>query len=150
MTASQLEQSRSTDNVAQQQAAKALQTFNALPDFNKYLCYLLCTPVPGVAPDYRLVAGYVLVTNLRSRFLTFPPDTTEYIKARIFEALQDEQYDIRKAAGTITTWLLRSVVPENWPQGLLKLLELLESPNIDVQIVRLGSPPLLLSLLHSL
>lgn len=83
----------------------------------------------------------MLVTNLRSRFASLPQDTVEYIQLRIFEALQDPAYDVRKAAGTIITWLLRGLVPENWPQGLVQLLELIDNPNIDVQLVRSALDP---------
>lgn len=107
-----------------------------MPDFNAYLAYVLVNPIQGVESQNRAVAGYLLVNNLRTRFLSIPAPTIEYIKSVIFTGVQDTEADVRRSAGNALTWLIRGLVPENWPRALMQLLELAKSSNAEIQEVR--------------
>jgi transportin-1 len=107
-----------------------------VPDFNCYLAYVLCTPLPGVDSPSRAIAGYLLVNNLRSRFPSFPQPVVDYLKVVLFGALQDADAEVRRSASTAVSWFLKALVPEKYPEGLQRLMGLLEAPSSDIQEVR--------------
>jgi transportin-1 len=116
--------------------SQRLERFNQVPDYNKYLVYILVTPVPGLGGAARGIAGIILQNNIRIRYDSIPADSIAYIRTAIWTALQDAELEVRRVGTNVVNQIVQKAGPETWPDGLLRIVELMDSPNQDAQEVR--------------
>lgn len=81
------------------------------------------------------MSGLLLKNNLKLRLASIPQDVIEYIKSTIFDAIADPVAMIRNTVSTVIDQLLVTLQPENWPEALSKLVELVDSQDKNAQEV---------------
>ncbi|KAM0793118.1 hypothetical protein ACM66B_000597 [Microbotryomycetes sp. NB124-2] len=127
-----LRNSGSPDSKVQESINERLESFNKIPDYNSYLAYVL-TQLPNEDPMVRSMSGLLLKNNLKLRLQEIPGEVVEYVKQHIFSVIADNVPMIRNTVSTVINQLLIALGPENWPEALSKLIELLDSSNKDAQ-----------------
>ncbi|KAI5479391.1 importin beta-2 subunit [Pseudohyphozyma bogoriensis] len=127
-----LRNSSASDTAIQQQVQERLESFNRIPDYNSYLTYVL-TQLPAEDATVRSMAGLLLKNNIRMRLESFSPDVVAYVKQHIFAAIADQVPMIRNTVSTVIATLMYGLGPENWPEALSKLMELVDSPDLSAQ-----------------
>eukprot|EP00741_Cyanophora_paradoxa_P008025 tig00001239_g7764.t1 len=126
-----LKDSRSPNNAVHRQIQAQLESFNAIPDFNKYLCFIL-VHMKSEAEDIRQMAGLLLKNNVRGRYAQLNADVQNYIKEEVVKALGDPQHFIRSTVGTVIVTIATSAGFEAWPGLVQYLIGLLDSPDLYV------------------
>ncbi|PFH34864.1 HEAT repeat-containing protein [Besnoitia besnoiti] len=125
------EKAGSTDNAVQQHVAQAFQTLNAMLDAPCYLTEILSsTRLPS---DVRQLAGLTLKSNLQQKQpQSLPPFVSLYIRPRLLAAIEENDKNVRSAAGSAITCLLSLEGIGAWPEALERLFQLLDDPREDV------------------
>jgi len=119
----------SPDTNAQRQVVEQLDHFSKnVPSFPAYLAYIFALD-RSQGENIRLRAGLSLKNNVTQRVAAFPSDVLAYVKDIIWVAMEDASASIRNTASSVVDWLFRTLGPSNWPEAIVKLLQLMESPN---------------------
>ncbi|SGY32564.1 BQ5605_C002g01382 [Microbotryum silenes-dioicae] len=121
-----LRNSGSPDTKVQEQIQARLESFNEVPDYNSYLVFIL-TQLPAEDMTVRSMAGLLLKNNIRLRLDAIPADVLAYVKEHVFEAIADPTPMIRNTVSTVVDTLLIGLGPQNWPEALAQLMQLIES-----------------------
>jgi len=82
----------------------------------------------------RTIAGYLLKNNARL-ILSAAPDVVAYVKLSVLQAFDDPSVMIRNAAGQDIVAFLDALEPKHWPECLQKLVNMLDSTDLDRQEV---------------
>jgi len=112
-----------------------LQTFSQIPDYACYLAYIL-TYMHQEEERIRSVAGLLLKNHAVVSLGKWAPPVLQYVKASVAAAFNDQAVIVRNAAGQGIVAILGLVGPAAWPEILQQLLQLLDAPTIDLQVVR--------------
>lgn len=129
-----LRNSGAGDTQSQQEIKTLLDSYTTVPAYNAYLVYIL-TQLPSELGTARTMAGLILKNNLRSGLGGIPTDILQYVKDHIFDAIGDADPMIRNTVSSVITTMVAEIGPENWPEALSKLMELIGSPEAKVQEV---------------
>ncbi|RKP25434.1 importin beta-2, partial [Syncephalis pseudoplumigaleata] len=119
----------SPDNATQTAVQEQLKSFNAIPDYNNYLIYIL-SQMPHEDVSIRAIAGLVLKNNIRTHYEQIQPMVLEYVKHHCLQSISDADPMVRSTAGIIVTTLVARAGLASWPQVLPRLMELLDSPQM--------------------
>lgn len=111
-------------------AAQRLDTLSNIPDYANYLVFTL-TSLTSEEPSVRSVAGLILKNHLFYNREKVSQDSLQYIKMTILPALSMPEDLLRRTATQVMTMLMAIQGPANWPEGLIKLTELMGSQNIN-------------------
>ena len=79
----------------------------------------------------RSVSGLILKNHLSQVGETIPPESIEYVKSVIIGALGLQQDILRRTATQVIAMMMAILQPSNWLDGLSRLIQLLDSSNID-------------------
>lgn len=79
----------------------------------------------------RSVSGLILKNHLAQMGETIPPESIEYVKGIIIGALSLQQDVLRRTATQVIAMMMAILQPSNWLDGLSRLMQLLDSTNID-------------------
>ncbi|KAI9019805.1 Transportin-PC [Hyaloraphidium curvatum] len=126
-----LQNTGSADNRVQQQVNQRLASFNNVPEYGRYLVYIL-TQMPTQQANVRTVAGLLLKNLLRVNWDTIPPDVVEYVKACVLQALGDSEELVRSTAGTVITTIISRGGLLSWREVMPRLMELLAHQDMKV------------------
>lgn len=91
--------------------------------------------MPEADERLRSVAGLVLKNNAVAQFGSWPPHVVDYVKQIIMSTFHDQPTMVRNSAGGVIVAILDMVGPAAWPEVLQLLLQSLDSPSIDQQLV---------------
>lgn len=83
----------------------------------------------------RSVAGLVLKNNAVNQLQTWPPHVVDYVKQIIMSTFHEQPTMVRNAAGSVIVAILDMLGPAAWPEVLQLLMNSLDSPSIDQQLV---------------
>lgn len=125
-----LHNSQSCDTNVQRAVHEKLNELNDFPDFNKYLTFILTTP-SSESDSTRSLSGLILKNNLRSHYKKCPPELIDYIKEGCLRCINDDSPMIRSIVGILITTIVTSGGLQNWPELLPKLVQCLDSPDIN-------------------
>ncbi|EIW80522.1 transportin-PC [Coniophora puteana RWD-64-598 SS2] len=122
--------STSTQNKVQEAITHKLNAFTRVPDYIAYLSYIL-TSMPQEDERIRTIAGYLLKNNSRL-ILSASPAVVSFSKSAVLRAFLDTP-TIRNAAGQDIVAFLGVLEPRNWPECLQQLVNMLDSPDVQLQ-----------------
>ena len=106
--------------------------FNANPEFNLYLAYILTQMKGGeVGEPLRQLAGLLLKNNIRNNFDTISPPNLNYIKGAALADIGDASPILRSTIGTVLTEIVASIELETWPELLPALAQHLDNPDMN-------------------
>ncbi|CAH8588883.1 unnamed protein product [Schistosoma turkestanicum] len=125
-----LRNSQSTDTNVQRAVHEKLNELNNVPDFNKYLAYIL-TNAGSESDSTRSLSGLILKNNLKSHFRKCPPELISYIKDGCLRCVSDSSPMIRSIVGILITTIVTSDGIQNWPELLPKLVECIDSHDVN-------------------
>lgn len=91
--------------------------------------------MPEADERLRSVAGLVLKNNAVAQFASWPGHVVDYVKQIIMSTFHDQPTMVRNSAGGVIVAILDMVGPAAWPEVLQLLLQSLDSPSIDQQLV---------------
>ena len=94
--------SQVADNAQHRAIQQQLTTFGAIPEFCCYLAYIL-NHLKQEDGAVRQLAGLVLKTNVRDRWLELEPTTQEYVRENLLGSIGDPQKFIRTTVGSCIT-----------------------------------------------
>ncbi|KAJ5226296.1 hypothetical protein N7468_007521 [Penicillium chermesinum] len=120
------------DQAVQKQAEEMLSQATSSPDYVNYITYLFSTPQPppGLEIDQvtyatvRFAAAMNMKTKLYVAYNTISPQSLAYIRSAALVALQDEDRQVQRGAGSIITELVQRGGLLGWPEVLQQLLSL--------------------------
>lgn len=107
-----------------------LETLGRMSDYANYLVYAL-TQLPQEDASTRSIAGLILKNHINYHNDRIAPESFEYVKAAIIPALSYPEDMLRRTATQVVAMMIAILQPQNWPEGLSKLTELLGSANFD-------------------
>ncbi|CAO1631359.1 unnamed protein product [Parajaminaea phylloscopi] len=113
----------------QGEIADRLDTLSQIPDYANYLVFTL-TRVTSEDVAIRSVAGLILKNHLHYNHARIPPESIDYVKASILDALSFEEDLLRRTATQVVSMLMGILGPANWQEGLEKLITLSSSGNL--------------------
>lgn len=106
-----------------------------MPDYSNYLAYILITQLPDIQGAERSVAGYLLSTNVRFHAERISPESVDYVKTVIFQGLDDQHPEVRKATASVIPWMFRSLGgAEAWPEALTKLMGYIDGQGLTQDV----------------
>jgi transportin-1 len=79
----------------------------------------------------RSVSGLILKNHLSQMGDQIPPHSLDYVKSVIIPALSLQEDILRRTATQVISMLMVILLPANWLDGLSRLMQLIESNNID-------------------
>ncbi|KAG5444482.1 Transportin-1 [Clonorchis sinensis] len=126
-----LHNSQSSDTNVQKAVHERLEELNNFPDFNKYLAYVLFG-AKSETDSTRSMSGLILKNNLKGHFKRCTPELVNYVKAGCLSCISDPSALIRSTVGTLITTIVSSAGLHSWPELLPKLVECLDSGDINV------------------
>ncbi|KAF8652279.1 hypothetical protein AX16_004468 [Volvariella volvacea WC 439] len=126
-----IHQSTEVNPAVQRVITQKLNQFTRVPEYIAYLAYIL-SYTEQEDERIRTIAGYLLKNNSRL-ILSAPHEVAEYVKAAVLEAFNHKSIMIRNAASQDIVAFLGVLEPKNWPQCLERLVNALDSPDVDVQ-----------------
>jgi transportin-1 len=85
----------------------------------------------------RAIAGLVLKNNIRTHYEQIQPVILEYVKQHCLQSISDTDPMVRSTAGIVVTTIVARGGLTAWPQVLPKLMELLDSPQVEAVEVSL-------------
>ncbi|CAG0915333.1 unnamed protein product [Notodromas monacha] len=134
-----LKQSQASNNDIQQAVRHKLEELNRYPDFNNYLIFVL-TRLTSEDDATRSLAGLILKNNVKSYWLSFPPDVKEFIKSECLHAIGDSSNLIRATVGILLTTIvsMRGELP-SWPDFIPRLTVMLDSVDDNVCLGAFGA-----------
>jgi transportin-1 len=107
-----------------------LEALGKIPDFANYLVYIL-TQMSNEETTVRSVSGLILKNHLAQMGDQVPAESIEYVKSVIIPALSLQEDILRRTATQVIAMLMAILLPNNWLDGLSRLMQLIESNNID-------------------
>lgn len=113
-----------------------LNSFTCAPNYIAYLAYILAA-MPEQEEHIRAIAGYLL-KNSACLILNSSEEIAQYVKASVLQAFTEASIMIRNAAGQDIVAVLGVLEPQNWPQCLQQLVNMLDLPELDRQEVSLS------------
>jgi transportin-1 len=125
-----LQNSISSDSAVQASVVKQLETFNSIPDYNRYLGYIFAMGTSYSSP-VRAIAGLTLKNNVKDHYTRLSPQVLEYVLYCCLIGTSDAETVVRSTAGTIMTTLVTKDF-SHIHKILGKLVENLQVPNIPV------------------
>ncbi|RKP06775.1 Transportin-PC [Thamnocephalis sphaerospora] len=125
-----LRDSVSPDNAQQMSVQEKLKSFNAIPDYNNYLIYIM-SQMPHEDTSTRTIAGLVLKNNIRTHFEQIQPAVLEYVKQHCLTSIADADPMVRSTVGIVITTVVARAGLTSWPQVLPRLMELLDSQDYN-------------------
>jgi transportin-1 len=123
--------SQSATNQQHRQIQTQLTQFNAIPDYNNYLVYILNQLKEEEGP-VRQMAGLQLKNNVKQHWHTLSPEVQEYVRQNLLGSLGDKSGYIRATVGTCITTVIYSGGLEAWEQLLPTLYQMLDSPEMEM------------------
>lgn len=106
-----------------------LDTLSQIPDYANYLVFTL-TQVTSEDLAIRSVAGLILKNHLHYNHGRIPPESIEYVKCSILNALSFEEDLLRRTATQVVSMLMGILGPANWQDGLERLITLSASESL--------------------
>ena len=85
----------------------------------------------------RSVSGLILKNHLSQMGEEMPRESIEYVKSVILPALSLQEDILRRTATQVIAMLMAILLPVNWLDGLSRLMQLLDSSNVDEAEVRM-------------
>ena len=85
-------------------------------------------------PYLRHLAGLTLKKNISIHWQVVPPQVRDFVKSCALKSISDPVEAIRNTAGTLITTIV-SVDQRRWQEAIPKLMELIESPSVQVSEV---------------
>ncbi|KAJ3717950.1 armadillo-type protein [Lentinula raphanica] len=128
---STIHDSTNTNVTVQRNVAQKLNSFTRVPDYIGYLACIL-SAMPQEEEKIRTFAGYLLKNNARL-VLNSSPGVLEYVEAAVLNAFDDGSVMIRNAAGQDIVSILGVLEPQNWPECLSQLVNMLHLSDSDKQ-----------------
>lgn len=113
--------------------SQRLNSFNSVPEYPAYLVHIM--NMSEADERLRSVAGLVLKNNAVAQFASWPAHVVDYVKQIIMSTFHDQPTMVRNSAGGVIVAILDMVGPGAWPEVLQLLLQSLDSPSIDQQLV---------------
>ena len=110
-----------------------LHQFNEIAEYPCYLVYIL--NLAEGDERLRAVAGLLLKNNATNFLSSWAPHVLQYVKSSVLVAFVDPAPMVRNAAGQVVVSMLDALEPANWPEVLQHLLQSLDAPSLDVQLV---------------
>lgn len=107
-----------------------LDHLGKIPDYPNYLAYIL-TQLTSEEVTVRSVSGLILKNHLSQNSSQIPQESLEYVKAVIIPALSLPEDILRRTATQVIAMLMAVVQPANWLEGLSKLMQYMDSTNLD-------------------
>ena len=123
--------SHSASNAQHKLIQAQLQQFNAVPDFNNYLVYIL-NQLKNEEGPVRQMAGLQLKNNVKQHWNHLAPEVQEYVRQNLLGSLGDKSAYIRATVGTCITTIIYAGGLEAWEQLLPTLYQMLDSPEAEV------------------
>jgi transportin-1 len=123
----------STYGIFNRMRSQKLNHYTRAPDYIAYLAYILAA-MTLEEDRIRTIAGYLLKNNSRL-ILSASPEVAAYVKASVLQAFEDSSVMIRSAAGQDIVAFLGALEPKNWPECLQKLVNMLDSADLERQEV---------------
>jgi transportin-1 len=103
-------------------------SFNAYPEYNSYLAYIV-TKSSNADIDTRRMAGIQLKNNLKNHFNNIQLVVLDYVKQCCIEALDYPQPPLCKTVSGIITAIVGRGQVHNWHQVILVLIQKLDDTN---------------------
>lgn len=139
-----LEAVDSPSNEVQRSVMQQLDHFSStVPELPGFLCHIFVRS--NAAETVRLRAGLALKNSVVQQLAAFPPLVLEYVKGTLWDGLSDSSASVRNTAASVLDWLLRCIGPSNWPEAVLRLMQLMESDNLQAREVRQAVAAMLFS-----
>eukprot|EP01112_Ceratiomyxa_fruticulosa_P017712 TRINITY_DN5573_c0_g3_i1.p1 TRINITY_DN5573_c0_g3~~TRINITY_DN5573_c0_g3_i1.p1 ORF type:complete len:897 (-),score=174.50 TRINITY_DN5573_c0_g3_i1:289-2979(-) len=126
-----LRDSRSHVPGVQQTIHRQLETFNAIPDYNNYLVFVL-SRLKTENEFVRTIAGILLKNHIKEYFPRMAPEVQQFIKSEVLGVVGDQFPTIRRAVSSIITTIVYHVGTSGWPNLIPHLISLLDSPELHV------------------
>jgi transportin-1 len=117
-----------------------------IPDFANYLAYIL-TQMPNEETTVRSVSGLILKNHLSQMGDQIPAESVEYVKSVIIPALSLREDILRRTATQVIAMLMAILLPVNWLDGLSRLMQLIESSNVEEAEVSTSQSPSFIAVL---
>lgn len=102
-----------------------------MPEYNKYLCFIVVHLGQHVSEYTRCVAGNVLKNNLKSAD-KLPRDMMQYLRQEVLKLIPDPSKEIRKCLAVLVTTIIGEGHLHSWPQVVPLLAQCLSSPQIHI------------------
>ena len=97
--------SQSAGNTQHRAIQHQLKEFNAIPDYNSYLAYIL-NQLKHEDGAVRQLAGLMLKNNIKEHWLILAPEVQQYVRESLLGSVGDPQKYIRATAGSCITTLV--------------------------------------------
>ncbi|KAK0565515.1 hypothetical protein OC861_003738 [Tilletia horrida] len=112
----------------QDRVVQRLNELQVTPRYVSYLVYIF-TSLTQEDIQIRTVAGLLLKSTFEH--VTIDQEELTYVKNHMLPALSYPEVELRRTASLVVAMILVYYKPENWPEGLSKLIELTQSTNYD-------------------
>ena len=119
--------SQQASNQQHREIQQQLVAFNAIPDYNAYLVYILNT-MKAEEGSVRQMAGLTLKNNIKEHWPRIDPAIQEYVRTGLLGSLGDGAKYIRTTVGTCITTVIYAAGLEAWPTLVPTLYQMLDSP----------------------
>ena len=117
------------DNEQHRNIFEQLRSFNAVPDYNCYLAFIL-NQMRQEETAVRQTAGLVLKNNITQHWpRRLPPEVQQYVRENLLGCLGDDVPYIRNTVGSCITTITMEEGIKLWPALLPSLYQMLDSPD---------------------
>ena len=116
------------DNEQHRNIFEQLRSFNAVPDYNCYLAFIL-NQMRQEETAVRQTAGLVLKNNITQHWASVAPEVQQYVRENLLGCLGDEVPYIRNTVGSCITTITMEEGLKLWPALLPSLYQMLDSPD---------------------
>ncbi|KAL1499861.1 hypothetical protein AB1Y20_012544 [Prymnesium parvum] len=117
------------DNAQHRAIQQQLRDFNAIPDYNNYLVFIL--NMKQEEGQVRQLAGLVLKNNVKEHWASVSPQVREYVQAALLQSIDDPESYIRATVSSCISTITYIAGLEGWPALLPTLYQMLDSPNVN-------------------
>ena len=114
------------DSEKHRQIFEQLRSFNAVPDYNCYLVFIL-NQMQQEETQVRQTAGLVLKNNIKEHWKSVQPEVQQYVRDNLLGCLGDETTYIRNTVGSCITTITMEEGLGQWPGLLPNLYQMLDS-----------------------
>ncbi|GMH45796.1 hypothetical protein BSKO_13759 [Bryopsis sp. KO-2023] len=116
----------------QEQIYQQLKQFNAIPDFNNYLAYIL-SAATNFPVEVRQSAGLLLKNNMSGQYAAMSQQNRQYIQACLVAGMALPSRPLRQTAGTAVASIVGVAGLAAWPELLQVLGRSIECPDVMKQ-----------------
>ena len=116
------------DNEQHRNIFEQLRSFNAVPDYNCYLAFIL-NQLRQEDTAVRQTAGLVLKNNITQHWASVAPEVQQFVRENLLGCLGDEVPYIRNTVGSCITTITMEEGLQLWPALLPSLYQMLDSPD---------------------